>query len=430
MKQKDILITRLRKLPTPLLRIIYCSRDLAKRQAVGVYLVGGFVRDLLLGVENLDLDLVVEREGIDFAYRLASLFDAQLIKHRAFGTATITTKDGIKIDIATSRKEYYPAPAALPRVTGGSIEDDLSRRDFTINALACHIDSERFGELVDFFDGIGDLRKKRIQFLHEKSFIDDPTRIIRAVRFEQRLGFRIDATTARFIRLAKKEKMLERVHKHRLRDELILVFKEKEPYKLVRRLDTLYNLTFVDPGLALRSDLKNKFDSIRTMPRRFQQIVVHKRGLELWLMYLSLFVSVLGGRQLHNFLRAYAFRRTEAIRILSFKKEFVRLKKQLSKKSLSSLKLHALLDPLSYEVIMLIDALSGKKIVRQRIKEFFVEYHHKKITITGHDLLSLGLKPGPGFRVIFRKVFRAKINGTVHNRREELALARKIIKSA
>lgn len=427
MIKKDTMVERLKKLPASLRRIIFLSRDLAKKRAVGVYVVGGFVRDLLLGVENFDLDIVVEREGIDFAYRLASLLGAHVTKHRAFGTATITKKDGMKIDIATSRKEHYPTPAALPRVAKGSIEDDLFRRDFTINALACHIDFERFGELVDFFDGVGDLKKKRIRFLHEESFVDDPMRIIRAVRFEQRFGFHIEKKTARFIRLAKEKKMLKKVHKHRLRDELILIFKEKEPYKVLRRLDTLYNLTFVDSGLVMRGDMKKKFCSIQRTHRLFEQTIVHRRVLELWLMYLSLFVSVLGCRKLKDFLHAYAFRRTEAIKIVSFKKEFGRLEKQLSKKLLSAVKLHALLDYLSYEVVMLTYALSRKQIAKQRIKEFFSQHHHKKLSITGEDLLSFGLKPGPRFRTIFREVFRAKINGRVSNRQEELALAKKII---
>lgn len=430
MTQKDIIAKRLQKLPAPLPRIIYLARDLAKERGVSVYVVGGFVRDLLLGIENFDVDIVVERKGIDFAYQLASALDAKVIKHRAFGTATITTKDGTKIDIATSRQEFYPAPAALPRVAEGNIKDDLARRDFTVNALACHIDVGRFGEIVDFFNGTGDLKKKRIRFLHEKSFIDDPTRIIRAVRFEQRFGFHIDATTARFIRRAKEKKMLEKVGKHRLRDEIILLFKEQEPYKIVRRLATLYNLTFIDSGLALRGDLKKKFAALRMMPRRFQAMAGRKRDLELWLMYLSLFVSVLSNRKLRRFLHAYAFRRTEALRMLSFKKECARLQKQLSKKSLSALRLHALLDSLSYEVIMLVYALSQKRSIKQRINEFFVEHHHKKLTITGHDLVSLGLTPGPAFRAVFKKIFRAKINGTVHSRAEELALARKLIMGA
>ncbi|MDD5356312.1 MAG: hypothetical protein PHY56_07250, partial [Candidatus Omnitrophica bacterium] len=185
MMKKDLIIKRINKLPAQLQRIIFICRDLAAREKIDVYLVGGFVRDLLLGVDNFDLDIVVEKNGIDFAYKLSKILGAHIIKHRAFGTATITQKDGFKIDIATSRKESYLEPAALPLVSAGNIQDDLLRRDFTINAIACHIDFEKFGQLVDVCCGIKDLRKGYVRFLHEKSFIDDPTRIIRAVRFEQ-----------------------------------------------------------------------------------------------------------------------------------------------------------------------------------------------------------------------------------------------------
>ncbi|MFC1646629.1 polynucleotide adenylyltransferase, partial [Candidatus Omnitrophota bacterium] len=157
---KELIIKRLNRLPPELLHVIFLSRNLAKIQKVGVYLVGGFVRDLILGVENFDLDIVVEKDGIEFAYKLSRILDAHVLKHRAFGTATITTKDGLKIDIATCRKEFYPEPAVLPVVSKGSIEDDLFRRDFTINAMACHIDFERFGQFVDILGGLEDLKKK------------------------------------------------------------------------------------------------------------------------------------------------------------------------------------------------------------------------------------------------------------------------------
>ena len=259
MIKKDTISRRLNKLPKRLLRIIFLVRDLACKQNVGVYLVGGFVRDLLLAVENFDLDIVVEKDGIDFAYKLSSMLDAGVVKHRAFGTATITKKDGFKIDIATSRKEFYPQPAVLPLVSQGSIQDDLFRRDFTINAMACHIDFEKFGQLVDIFGGLRDLKERCIRFLHNKSFIDDPTRIIRATRFEQRFGFNIDRNTLHFIKQAKKLKMLEKVQKHRIRDELILIFKERRPYKILKRLRQIYNLSFIDKNIKLRSNFKKVF---------------------------------------------------------------------------------------------------------------------------------------------------------------------------
>ncbi|MDD5006141.1 MAG: hypothetical protein PHS93_06540 [Candidatus Omnitrophica bacterium] len=427
MIQKGLLIKRLNSLPLELQHIIFLSRNLARIEKIGVYLVGGFVRDLLLGVDNFDLDIVVEKDGIEFAYKLSRILDGTVVKHKAFGTATITKKNGSKIDIATSRKEFYPAPAALPVVNEGGIEDDLFRRDFSINAMACHIDFEKFGRLVDRFNGLKDLKDGRIRCLHEESFIDDPTRIIRAVRFEQRLGFHIDKDTLRLIKQARNLGMLEKVQKHRIRDELILVFKEKNPYKVLRRLKQIYNLTFIDRHIKLNRDCKKVFFNLNKACVRFQHSFPQRRPLDIWLMYLMFFLSPIKLRFLQRILGKYAFCCGDTKRIISFNKEFRKIDKNLSKKKLSAAGLHSILSPLSYEVILLTLALSKRQRTKQRIQDFFVKHHHKKLTITGGDLLSLGIKPGPKFKKLFQVVLRAKINGKIHNREEELGFVKKII---
>ena len=425
--QKKHVLQQIQKLPKEIREIIFLVRDCARARNVGVYVVGGFVRDLLLGENNFDLDIVVEQAGIDFAHALAQQLDASLVKHRAFNTATITKKDGMKIDIATSRREYYSSPAVLPRIMRGSIDDDLLRRDCSINALACHIDYQRFGELVDKCNGIEDLKKKRIRFLHEKSFIDDPTRIIRAIRFEQRFGFSIENKTRRYIAEARNKKMLEQVQKHRLRDELILIFKEPDPYNVLKRLHALYNITFLDSHLKVDVSLRKSFAAIKKAHEWFEKTFTHRRRLELWFMYLALFLSLLSERRLRSFAAAYAFRRTEILRMVSFRRVCASVENELARKKISLFTLHCLLDPLSYEVMVLVYALSRKKIVRERVCEFLTEHHHKKLTITGKELLSLGLRPGPKFSVILRKVFQQKIEGTICNHQQELALAKKLI---
>jgi len=427
MIKSDLITRRIHKLPDQLKRIIFICRDLAGSEKVGVYLVGGFVRDLLLGVDNFDLDIVVERNGIDFAYKLSKILDAHLIKHRAFGTATITRKDGFKIDIATSRRESYPEPAALPLVSAGDIRDDLLRRDFTINAIACHIDSGKFGQLVDMCGGIEDLKKGYVRFLHEKSFIDDPTRIIRAVRFEHRFGFKFEKQTLRFIKQAKKMRMLEKVQKHRIRDELILVFKESDPYGTLKRLKDIYNLTFACKGIRFDAKLNKLFYNAEKACSWFRRNFPNRRKLDGWLMYLILFLYPLDLKSLKIFLKSYAFHRGDSKRIISFKKEFTRTDEKLSAKNLSAVKLNDVISPLSYEVIILIYAVSKNRMTKHRIREFFIKHHHKKVIITGKDLLALGVKPGPEFKNIFRKVFLAKINGKVNSREEELKFVRNII---
>ncbi|MDD5617839.1 MAG: hypothetical protein PHG69_01990 [Candidatus Omnitrophica bacterium] len=429
MLNKDSIIKRIHSLSPQLQRIIFVCRDLAKNEKVDVYLVGGFVRDLLLGVGNFDLDIVVEKEGIGFASKLSKILDAQLVKHKDFGTATVTQKDGLKIDIATSRKEFYPEPAALPLVRQGDIGDDLLRRDFTINSIACHIDYDKFGQLVDVCGGLKDLQKGRIRFLHENSFIDDPTRIIRAVRFEQRFGFKIEKDTLKFIKQAKNLKMLEIVQKHRTRDELILIFKERDPYKVLNRLRKVYNLTFIHKDVKLDKKLKKTFCEIDKACEWFKNSFPGRRNIDIWLTYFIILLYRLDLKTLQNFLRQYAFHRGDTKRIISFKKQFVKIDRKLSSKNLSAVKLNDITSPLSYEVIMLVLAVSKNKLTKNRIRDFFIKHHHKKLAITGNDLLVLGVKPGPEFKNIFRKIFLARINGEVCGRQEEIELARKIIKN-
>ncbi|MCK4519215.1 MAG: CBS domain-containing protein, partial [Candidatus Omnitrophica bacterium] len=166
------------------------------------YVVGGFIRDLILKRENLDVDLVVEGEAIEFAKILSEKIGGTLIIHRRFGTAIIILPDGFRIDVASSRTEFYEYPAALPTVEFSSIKNDLGRRDFTINAMAAGLNKDNFGMLIDFYGGQKDIKAKSIRILHNLSFVEDPTRIFRAVRFEQRFDFTIDKKTEHLIKTA------------------------------------------------------------------------------------------------------------------------------------------------------------------------------------------------------------------------------------
>lgn len=219
-------------------------------------MVGGVVRDLLLGQKTVDLDIVVEGEGIPFAQDLAGRLQARLKSHERFGTATLIFPDGLRVDVATARTEVYDRPAALPRVTPGSIRDDMGRRDFTINAMAASLMPGEFGRLLDDFRGLRDLREGRIRVLHEKSFLDDPTRIFRAVRFESRLGFRIVRSTRALIDEALSLRILDGLEDYRVATELRLILEEPEPAAPVRRLaelgvfDALNSRSLRDRGLG------------------------------------------------------------------------------------------------------------------------------------------------------------------------------------
>ncbi len=231
-------LTLQKSLPKDILKIITKINDIADRLNLRVYLVGGPVRDLLFRRPNYDLDFTVEGDGINFAKELNKRFKGRLITYRAFGTATIDFQKR-RIDIATARREVYKRPAAYPDVEPCNIKEDLFRRDFTINALAISINKADFGKLVDFFGGIRDFKNGLIRVMHNKSFIDDPTRIFRAVRFEQRYNFKIERQTLKLLKEAVSGGLIGELNKGRIRKEIELILKEKDPIRCLRRLEGL-----------------------------------------------------------------------------------------------------------------------------------------------------------------------------------------------
>lgn len=420
--------TLLNRLPKELQRLIEEARGVAEQCNVRLFLVGGFVRDILLGVKNLDLDLVVEGDGIAFSERLAARLKAGLTRHRRFATATIFLDNGLKIDIATARKESYPEPASLPLVVSGTLSEDLLRRDFSINAMAVSLNEDP-GRLIDLFGGGKDLRKKKIRVLHPLSFIDDPTRILRAVRFEQRLGFSLEGGTHALLTEAVKKGMLERVQPQRLRDELVLILKEEEPIRQVQRLYELTGLRFIHARLRLTAKTFALMRSVRRQAHWFKESYPGRRQLDCWLMYLMALLDGLTAGQTQEVVDAFVFRKGEEKRLLSYKKTGPGFIKRLSRKDISPSEVFGMLEPLSYEAILLLKAKSRNRLLQARIHRFLQVYNGMRVSISGADLKALGVAPGPRYQAILSRVLKAKLNGLVKDREDELALARRAAKS-
>jgi len=402
--------------------------EIAQANKMHAYLVGGFVRDLILAVTNLDLDIVIEGDGIKFAEDLASRLKANLIRHKRFGTATVTLGHNLKIDIATAREETYPVPASLPSVTSGSVKDDLKRRDFSINAMAVSINKENYGELIDFFRGGIDLRDRKVRVLHDLSFIDDPTRILRAIRFEQRFNFKIEPKTLKLLKEAKKIKMLDRVQPQRLRDELILILKEEHPLKEIRRLSGLVGLSFINPRLKLQKSNYQLLSAVEKQINWFKKIYPQRRHLDVWLIYFMALIDNLDLADLKLIFKAFVFRRGEEKRMLTCKKITDKFIRQLCRKDIKPSRIFHMLDPLSYEVILLLKAKYKNGVLDKNIENFFEIYNFIRISVTGHDLYRLGIEPGPYYQKIFAKVLKAKLDGKVSTKEEELSLIDKLTK--
>jgi len=418
----------LKKLPKEIQDLVYLAGDIAEENKMPAYLVGGFVRDLISGVKNLDLDITVEGDGIKFAECLAAATKSKLICHRRFGTATVVLKHGLKIDIATARSETYPYPASLPVVTPGTIKEDLCRRDFTINAMAISINRHNFGSLIDVFAGQDDLRRKIIRILHDLSFIDDPTRILRAVRFATRYSFKIEHKSAILLKEAVADEMLKKVQPQRLRDELILILKESRPLEQIRQLERTAGFGFFHLRKAIPQLQRILLCSIERQVGWFIRTYPNRRELDVWLVYLIGLLDNIEMSKVRDICRSFVFRRGEEKRILSYKKISHKFISTLSDTKIKPSQIFGLLEPLSYEVIILIKAKYSNRYLRKHIEDFFEIYNGMRIYVSGADLHGLGVKPGPDYRRIFSKVLNAKLNGIVKTRGEELSLIRRLIK--
>ncbi|MFA5090128.1 MAG: hypothetical protein WC510_03700 [Candidatus Omnitrophota bacterium] len=416
----------LRKLPLQIQRIISLAGDTAERNNLSAYLVGGFVRDLILGKKNLDLDIVVEGDGIKFAENLARDTHSHIIIHKRFGTATLKTGSGLKVDIATARSEIYRYPAHLPEVRTGSLKDDLFRRDFTINAMAMGITGVNSGNLIDFYGGKRDLSAGKIRVLHDLSFMDDPTRILRAIRFEQRYNFRIEKNTLSLLREAKNTGIFEKVQPHRLRDEFILSLKEERPLKEIKRIQELTGFGFLDRDLCVTKRGYGALASLDKEIRWFKQAYPKRRSLDSWLVYFMGLIDQLPTGRLKLLCRRFSFLKGEEKRIMGWraiKADFISLLKQ---PDLKPSRIFSLLEPLSYEVIIMIKAKFKDKNIKKHIEDFFEIYNGMRLCISGKDIKAMGISPGPYYRKIFSAVLKAKLNGEVKDKEEEFAMIRKL----
>ncbi|MDP3595844.1 MAG: polya polymerase, partial [Nitrospirota bacterium] len=246
----------LQRLPDRVVGLLREIGQLGDERGCRVYVVGGVVRDLLLGHVTLDLDLTVEGDGVGFARLVADRYRAGLVAFERFATARLVFSDGLKMDIATTRRESYALPGILPTVQSASIEEDLYRRDFTINAIAVQLNPGQFGRLLDVYGGQRDLRARTIRVLHAGSFQDDPTRIFRAIRFEQRLKFRLERATIRLLAEAASKNLIQQLSGPRLQNEILLLLAERDPVRVMARLSQLTLLRFLHRRLSYTANVK------------------------------------------------------------------------------------------------------------------------------------------------------------------------------
>lgn len=418
----------LEKLPPELKKIINLAAKVSKETAMPAYLVGGFLRDLILGVPNFDLDITVQGDGIAFARKLEKKLKSAIRVHERFGTATLVLGNGLKVDIATTRKEKYPVCACLPVVSRGSLSEDLMRRDFTINAMAVSITGGDDQKLIDLFGGEEDLKFGKIRVLHSLSFEDDPTRILRAIRFEQRFDFKIEPCTLTLLKKAVGAGLLNKVSAHRARDEVVLMLKEENPFKEIKRLDDLGGLYFLSDKLKFAKPAQDLFKAISRQVSWFAKNYSARRKLDTWLIYLTALLKTLNLAQLKMVICKLGLSKGEEKRIIGYCRDAHKLIPYLSKKGIRPSRIFSLLEPLSYEEIVLLRAAAWQnKYLKEYVTDFLEIYNGMRPYVSGHDLHGLGISPGPDYQKIFARILAAKLNGKINTRSEELAMIKKLI---
>jgi tRNA nucleotidyltransferase (CCA-adding enzyme) len=402
--------------------------DVADESGFPVYLVGGIIRDLFLRTANYDVDIVVEGDGITFAGMLVKKIGGRMKTHQKFGTAIVVLPDGLKIDIATARLEYYESPAALPTVELSSIKKDLYRRDFTINTLAVRLNGGHFGELIDFFGGLRDIKDRTIRILHNLSFVEDPTRVFRAIRFEQRFDFLISKHTQNLIKSAVNLKLFDRLSGERIYDELVLMFSELDPLKVLRRMRELDLLKFLHPGLRFSAELERLFISIGETLTWYRLLYLNIQA-ERWFVYLlGLFDRLKDDAALEALERLAVPPRIRKRIMVSRQHCRDVLFEFYRNDRIPPSRVYDLLKPLDIEQILIMMAKARKEPAKRYISLYLTRLREVRVTLTGDSLKELGLPPGPRYKKILSALLDAKLDGTISSEEDEIAFVKRALK--
>lgn len=408
-----------KQLPGQFIAFLRLAGQIGAELDCTVYCVGGFVRDLLLQVSNFDIDLVVEGDGHKLAARLAEQLQAKLRVHERFGTAVLILPDGSKIDIATARTEYYEFPAALPQVEKSSLKEDMYRRDFTINTLAICLNPDRFGELIDYFGGSNDIRGGLIRILYNFSFVEDPTRIIRAIRFEQRYRFKIEADTMRFARDAIERRMLGKLSYKRIFTELILILNEKDPIPALKRMHDIGVWQYVLPEIDFN---QISWDKLKRVPlvTGWWQDRYYGWKFKTWLVYLIIIFAQLDAEKKDAVLQNYPIDRVAKRAIIDAETIPSLAASISSDQQLSPSDLDRMLAELENENKLYLLLCIKDEVTWDRLSKYLDLKDRVKIEINGNYLRQMGLKPSPAFKTILDRLYAYKLDEIIKTRQDEI----------
>lgn len=415
-------------------------------ERMAVYIVGGFVRDLLLNRPSPDFDMVVEGDAIHLASDLSNCYGGRLLTHNRFGTAKWTIgeirsslaealSDGAQLDaedlpdsldLISARTEFYDYPTALPTVERSSIKLDLHRRDFTINTMALRLDGRHYGELYDYWGGLRDLRGGLVRVLHSLSFVDDPTRMMRAVRFEQRFSFRIEERTLQLIDEA--QPLMRQVSGDRLRHELNLILDENRATAMLARLQELDLLVDIHPGLVWSDEFRpliervlfEPIDPIWELPEKIGNLPLRTAlAYQIWLLQLPLdaAIGITERLRLSN----------DILDRLTAAHQLIQDLPGLAESRPSEIT--ARLDPAPAAALFAVDLLSTAPEVKQMIARYLTTWKNIWPVTTGNHLRQMDIQPGPHYRDILKSLRDAWLDGRISSEDEEKQLLHELVEN-
>ena len=414
------------RLPEPLAAFLRQVGTLGDEFGYSAYVVGGFVRDLLLRVEEHleDIDIVVEGDGIRFVQALAERCEAHAKIHRKFRTGILTFPDGFKVDVATARTEHYEYPAAMPVVQSGSLRLDLYRRDFTVNALAIRLNKKSFGQVFDYFGGQRDLKEKVIRVLHSLSFIEDPTRIFRAIRFEQRFRFRLGNFSLNQIKNAVKKELVQKLSGRRIYNELLVIFKEPNPTRILERLHELGVLQAIHPQLTSIAEMRQTFGNIRAVIAWYQLLYRDESIKERVLYFLAL-IDQLNSQAAKEICGKFMLKQKTVHTIKLARNGYTLIERPLldTQEPFTQSEIYHVFQELPLESILYWMAKTKQESVKKAASTYLSKLRDVTPAITGKDLVHMGLPPGPIFQKVMKELLDARLNGRISTPEQERVLA-------
>ena len=401
---------------------------LCQSAGCNAYIVGGAVRDYFLGMDSCDMDIVIEGNGMIFAKSLGEKLNYIVKTYEPFLTATMQLPSGQKIDFITSRKEVYLKPAALPIIIPAGLIEDLKRRDFSINSLAIQLNGRDKGRFYDLFGGLQDLKDKKIRILHDDSFLDDPTRIFRAVRYAVRLDFKIEKHTKSLIAKALAEKAVASLSSERLSNSFLSVLSEEKTAICMEELNRLGVLAeiFLQGSFSINELRKMDDDKIIRYNVLFESPGI---SCDLVLLKLLLFFFPCSLSDWQSIKLVLSFDKKYSHCVLQMIEYREKFRDTLQQSHLSPAEVYQLLQPLYIEVILCLLLACDHLQIERYCMMFLLDSQHIKLHVTGKDLLNLGIKPGEIYGIILKQVLAAKLDHKIVTYEDEIAYVRSLLEN-